>query len=71
MSGGHVGGTRGWKAYRAPCPVCKRDTALSPERTGKLAGQVMRIKRHGSPLCRGIGYPVSASSARYPDAVTK
>lgn len=62
MSGhGNVGGTPGWKARRGYCPVCKRDVATGPDyRSMKdpLAGRFRLIKRHGSPVCPGVGRSV-------------
>lgn len=74
--GGHAhdGGTPGWKAMRGTCPVCKRDTALSPPRPPYVS--TWRIKRHKSSVpgqrradgvCRGVGQAVPDGSIRFPE----
>lgn len=61
--GGHMngGGTPGWKARRGTCPVCKRDVATGPDyrrMSDPMVGRLRVIKRHGSPVCRGVGQSV-------------
>lgn len=68
MSGPHVGGTPGWKASRGTCPVCGRDVATGIDYRSirdPLAGKFRTIKRHGSPVCKGVGRTVLASSVRH------
>lgn len=65
----HRGGTRGWKAMRAVCPVCKRDVATGPDyrrSTDPLAGRFRLVKRHGSPVCKGVGRSVRHEDTYYP-----
>jgi hypothetical protein len=65
----NVGGTRGWKARRGTCPVCKRDVATGFNYEHRhvgdpLTGTFRLIKRHGSPVCKGVGRLIATEKTR-------
>ena len=67
----NVGGTRGWKALRGTCPVCRRDVATGPDyrrSTDPLVGKFRLIKRHGSPVCAGVGRSILSANTYEPEA---